>query len=927
MFGFFSGVRALAVRSRSVFVIFCAAWGLLLAIGGSALGVPAQQSTSSFDHLATGYPLVGKHEIISCETCHIDGVFKGLPVNCAGCHDGLMAFGQPPTHIPTNERCDACHSPNSFTVVATMDHSVTSLACVQCHNGITAGGKAPRHLPTTNTCDSCHAVAAWKPVQVFDHHEALGTCVGCHDGVGAQGKSRRHINSTDICDACHNTVDFANVRRVDHDEVLGSCNSAGCHSLPARHVLSTQQCDACHNTRRWDPVQILDHNELLGSCADAGCHMQPPLHAATTMRCEACHGVLAWVPLRGPVDHHEVIDGRCMDCHLGAPRAIVGIVATSQPLTHIPTGDQSCDLCHNTNSWIPAIFTHAGVSDNCVLCHTTGINATAKSPTHILSTNLCETCHNTLAWTPVVTVDHSQVLGTCASAGCHRIATGKGPNHVTTSSECDTCHATVAWTPAGIDHSGFASNCFSCHDGVTASGKTPTHINSSNFCESCHDVFPARWRPVLASRVDHTQVIGSCVSCHNGTTATGKGPLHINTTTLCDACHQPGPVPWSPLPASAVDHGQVLGVCSSCHNGVTAQGKSASHVQTNDECDVCHNTNAWVPASVTPDHATFVANCISCHNGITASGKGGAHMPTSDLCDACHDKFPATWKPVLANRVDHTQVIGSCVTCHNGSTASGKLAAHMPTSDQCDSCHLEGPNPWTPVPAARVDHSQVIGTCVSCHNGVTATGKSAVHILSTDVCNACHAVGPTPWAPLAPSQVDHLNVIGRCDSCHRLPGNHCNTGVLGTDCEACHIPPIGGSPSPWINTLQGCGATAPAPVPAPGPAPGPGGGGLPTAVIAQPAPPATSFNVNTSVTFSGAGSSDPSGLPLSYSWSFGDGGSASGQNVQHTYTVANAAYTVVLTVDNGNGGIDTATVTLCIRSFGMGGMGGGVTCP
>ncbi len=903
---------------------------------GDASAMVVSSVDQEFDHLATGYPLVGKHAYISCETCHNDGVFKGLPTNCEGCHNGLMAFGQPPTHIPTNEKCDACHDPNGFTIVGVMDHSVTALACVQCHNGVTASGKVVNHLPTANACDACHVVVSWTPVAVFDHSDALGTCAGCHDGVIAEGKSRRHIASSNNCDACHNTISFTRVTRVDHNEVLGTCSAAGCHEAPLRHVRTTQFCDACHSTHRWVPVVRLDHNELLGSCADSGCHVQPPFHAATTFNCEACHATISWTPLRGPVAHSEVIPGRCMDCHPEVPLNVQGIVAPGQPLTHIPTNGQSCDICHTTASWIPALFTHAGIVDNCVQCHTLGINATPKPVTHLATSDLCENCHNAVAWTPVIIVDHSQVNGTCCHNGS--TASGKSLTHIQTLDECDVCHITAAWTPAAIDHSGFVSNCITCHDGVGASGKSPAHINTGNLCDSCHDVFPARWAPVAANRVDHTQVNGSCVSCHNNTPFSGKPPTHITTTDNCDACHAPGPLPWAPVAANAVDHAEVLGVCSSCHNGSTAVGKLPTHVVTNDECDVCHNTSAWLPATATPDHSAFVGNCVSCHNGTAASGKGPTHIATSDVCDACHDKFPAAWTPVATGRVDHTQVRGLCVSCHNNSVRPGKSAAHMATSDVCDACHLEGPSPWTPVPAVRVDHLQVLGTCASCHNGVTAAGKSLAHILTTDNCDACHAPGPTPWAPLAPSSVDHFNVIGACVSCHLLPGNHCNTGVFGDQCDACHVGPSGGFGSSWRNTTQSCpgaGGGVPAPTPVPGPAPAPGGS-TPAAVISQPT--TTSFAVGQAITFSGDGSFDPGGAALNYAWDFGDGFTASGANpAPHVYTTATSAVTVALTVDNGTGGIGQAFVTLCISGGGgggggaMGGMGGpggpGVICP
>ena len=47
---------------------------------------PAQGVTAPFDHLTTGFELEGQHKQVKCESCHVDGVFKGTPVACVGCH-------------------------------------------------------------------------------------------------------------------------------------------------------------------------------------------------------------------------------------------------------------------------------------------------------------------------------------------------------------------------------------------------------------------------------------------------------------------------------------------------------------------------------------------------------------------------------------------------------------------------------------------------------------------------------------------------------------------------------------------------------------------------------------------------------------------------------------------------------------------------
>ncbi|MEJ6012224.1 cytochrome c3 family protein, partial [Novosphingobium aquae] len=88
-------------------------------------------------------------------------------------------------------------------------------------------------------------------------------------------------------------------------------------------------------------------------------------------------------------------------------------------------------------------------------------------------------------------------------------------------------------------------------------------------------------------------VTGTCASCHNGTSATGKSATHIATNTNCQDCHTT--TAWSP--AKTVNHNDVIGTCSSCHNGTKASGKPATHVPTTAECSTCHSTTGWTPAN------------------------------------------------------------------------------------------------------------------------------------------------------------------------------------------------------------------------------------------------------------------------------------------------------------------------------------------
>ena len=66
----------------------------------------------------------------------------------------------------------------------------------------------------------------------------------------------------------------------------------------------------------------------------------------------------------------------------------------------------------------------------------------------------------------------------------------------------------------------------------------------------------------------------------------------------------------------------VTGNCASCHNGTTATGKNATHIQTNTLCEDCHRTSGWIPVTRV-DHANVIGTCFSCHNGSTADRQVG----------------------------------------------------------------------------------------------------------------------------------------------------------------------------------------------------------------------------------------------------------------------------------------------------------------
>jgi hypothetical protein len=217
--------------------------------------------------------------------------------------------------------------------------------------------------------------------------------------------------------------------------------------------------------------------------------------------------------------------------------------------------------------------------------------------------------------------------------------------------------------------------------------------------------------------VDHTAVIGTCNTCHNGVTASGKPATHIVTSAQCDACHST--LAWTP---AHFDHAGVSGSCSTCHNGTSATGKPANHVLTTAQCDVCHTTTAWTPVHF--DHSAVSGSCSTCHNGTTATGKNTGHFITTQQCNVCHTT--TVWTPISFRHSspnypgDHGVSL-SCSSCHSGNseTVPWPYAAYQPA---CAACHAAQYKPSAHGNATVATNKDCAG---SCHIGTTT--RSAHH--------------------------------------------------------------------------------------------------------------------------------------------------------------------------------------------------------
>ena len=144
---------------------------LLLVLCGTLAPVSeaAGPQRSSFDHLTTGFELLGQHRDLPCESCHANAVFKGTRCSSSACHGvgtTVRATAKPTSHMMSTDQCDSCHSEIAWKPAVNFDHKQALGSCSSCHNGVQAQGKPPNHIVTDLECDACHTTVTWKGARV-----------------------------------------------------------------------------------------------------------------------------------------------------------------------------------------------------------------------------------------------------------------------------------------------------------------------------------------------------------------------------------------------------------------------------------------------------------------------------------------------------------------------------------------------------------------------------------------------------------------------------------------------------------------------------------------------------------------------------------------------------------------------------------------
>jgi hypothetical protein len=198
-------------KLRSIVLTAAAAMWLFAVAQAS----PQFETPNRSFHNATSFRLDGRHQAVACESCHLNGQFRGTPTTCFTCHWVRRQDDRFQTRLGT--QCEQCHRPTAWTAVrwdhagaagvplnanhrqiecetchrSTSFRAATTL-CVSCHQKDYAATTMPNHAAAgfPVTCDSCHSPGAstWQGI-VSLNHNAVFPLVGLH--------------ATAPCAACH----------------------------------------------------------------------------------------------------------------------------------------------------------------------------------------------------------------------------------------------------------------------------------------------------------------------------------------------------------------------------------------------------------------------------------------------------------------------------------------------------------------------------------------------------------------------------------------------------------------------------------------------------------------------------------------------------------------------------------------------------
>jgi Class III cytochrome C family len=186
-------------------------------------------------------------------------------------------------------------------------------------------------------------------------------------------------------------------------------------------------------------------------------------------------------------------------------------------------------------------------------------------------------------------------------------------------------------------HADLADDCFACH--------APLRGAASERCIDCHVLADIGLRSTQGKPIEHVRVIASfhqalveqdCMACHGD--------------------HQGAVVPArsrKPFTHELLKP-ELRQRCEGCH----AAPRDALHRRIKDDCQQCHDTAHWKPATFEHDELFLLDrdHDVACHTCHTGDDFGRY------TCYGCHEHRPAKMRAV--HREEGIRDFENCVECH-----------------------------------------------------------------------------------------------------------------------------------------------------------------------------------------------------------------------------------------------------------------------
>jgi hypothetical protein len=143
-------------------------------------------------HQQTDFPLLGAHEVISCDSCHNDhfgGAYFGQLAACISCHEADFTVSTAVPHLENgfSENCETCHTQFLWADAVFPNHAEIA-------NGFDLVG-----AHDFAGCESCHVQPSFQ--LVFDAQDQ-NDCFACHESD--YNREHRRGDTPILCLQCHN---------------------------------------------------------------------------------------------------------------------------------------------------------------------------------------------------------------------------------------------------------------------------------------------------------------------------------------------------------------------------------------------------------------------------------------------------------------------------------------------------------------------------------------------------------------------------------------------------------------------------------------------------------------------------------------------------------------------------------------------------